>query len=52
MLDATVNPTLGFVYNLQFKAIQEALVVMEQNNSVLKEASKQACDQIQCTTRE
>ncbi|OIS98446.1 hypothetical protein A4A49_04399 [Nicotiana attenuata] len=38
-LAARVNPTLGFVYDLQFKVMQEALVVMEQSSKVLKEST-------------
>lgn len=46
-LPATINPSLGFVYNLQFKLIQEALDVMEQNSMVLKYATIKAHDQIE-----
>lgn len=43
---ATVNPTLGSVYDLQFRVMQEALGTMEKNALVLKEATSQSHDQI------
>ncbi|OIT21413.1 hypothetical protein A4A49_34467 [Nicotiana attenuata] len=48
---AIVNPSLGDAYNLQFKAIQEAMSVRELNAGVLKEATAKSHDQIELATK-
>ncbi|OIT31204.1 hypothetical protein A4A49_20499 [Nicotiana attenuata] len=43
----TMNPSLGDVYNLQCRAIQEAMKAREINDGLLKEATRMSTDQIE-----